>query len=275
MPFDPSALNTDRQLLMGILNVTPDSFSDGGRFSDPRVAVEHALRMAAEGAAIIDVGGESSRPGAEPTAACEECRRVLPVIEGVRRRSPVPISIDTTKAAVAARALDAGADIINDISAGRFDPSILALAAERGVPICLMHMRGTPRDMQRDTRYDDLIGEVRGFLGERIEAAIAAGMEREAILIDPGIGFGKSAEDNVQLMRRLGELRELGAPILVGPSRKSFLGRLLGHEVENRLEGTLAALAVAQEGGAAVLRVHDVAPARRFLEAHRLFHPPR
>lgn len=253
--------------LMGIVNATPDSFSDGGRFLDPHAAVGHALKLAEEGADIIDLGGESSRPGAGAVSIDEELRRVLPVIEGIRKRSKVPISIDTTKAAIAEAALVAGADMVNDISAGRFDPAILAVAAKHGVPICLMHMQGEPRTMQVAPAYDDLVGEIRLFLADAMRRAVAAGIARDRIIIDPGIGFGKAPMDNVTLLQRLPDFRELEAPILVGTSKKSFMGKLLGFDVDKRLEGTLATLAVAIEGGAAVLRVHDVASARRFIDA--------
>ncbi|MFH0799744.1 MAG: dihydropteroate synthase [Pseudomonadota bacterium] len=255
---------------MGIVNATPDSFSDGGSFSDASAAIEHALRLAGEGADIIDVGGESTRPGAWPVAVDEEQRRAIPVIEGIRRWSKVPISIDTTKSAVASRALQAGADMINDISAGRFDPEMLPLAAKARVPICLMHMRGEPRTMQMAPHYDNLMDEIRAFLSDAIRRAIAAGVARDNIIVDPGIGFGKRAEDNLNILKDLRQLEAVEVPILIGTSRKSFIGKMLGLEVNERLEATLATLAAAVDQGASILRVHDVAPARRFLDMHLL-----
>ncbi|MBC7097612.1 dihydropteroate synthase [Candidatus Bipolaricaulota bacterium] len=252
-----------RVLIMGILNVTPDSFSDGGRFLSPDAAVERALVMEGEGADIIDIGGESSRPGAEPVSVEEELGRVLPVLERLRGRLRIPISIDTTKAEVAEAALRAGACIVNDISALRFDPAMAPLVAEFGAGLVLMHMLGTPKTMQQSPHYDDVVREVRGFLAERAQYAQSQGIPREAIAVDPGIGFGKTVEHNLELLRRLPELVELGFPVLVGPSRKSFIGALLGLPVEERLEGTLAACAVAVVRGADILRVHDVRQVRR------------
>nr|HPM41224.1 dihydropteroate synthase [bacterium] len=263
-----------RPALMGIVNVTPDSFSDGGRFLGPDAALERALTLEGEGADVVDVGGESARPGSLPVSEEEEIRRVVPVIERIRSRSSVPISIDTTKSAVARRALEAGADMINDISAGRFDRDLLPLAAGAGCPVCLMHMQGVPRSMQEAPSYSDLIGEVRGFLFEAAGRALEAGVAEERILLDPGIGFGKSPMDNVTIIQNLRAFVEgLGGrsfPILLGTSRKSFLGKTLGHEVNQRLEGTLATLAVAVDAGVSILRVHDAAPARRFVDAYLL-----
>ena len=253
---------------MGIVNVTPDSFSDGGRYLDPRAAVEHALSLVEEGADIIDVGGESTRPGSESVVEDEELGRVMPVIEGIRLQSGVPISIDTTKSQVARRAIGAGVNMINDTSAGRFDPAMLDLAAGEDVPICLMHMKGTPRTMQIDPSYDDLMGEIGSFLQEAIKRAQALGVGK--VIIDPGIGFGKTAQDNVVILRRLDELAHLGVPVLVGPSRKSFIGKMLDLDVDKRLEATLATLAVAVKGGASILRVHDVGAARRFIDMFML-----
>ncbi|HAF70698.1 MAG: Dihydropteroate synthase [Acetothermia bacterium 64_32] len=252
-----------RVLIMGILNVTPDSFSDGGRFLSPDAAVERALVMEGEGADIIDIGGESSRPGAEPVSVEEELGRVLPVLERLRGRLRIPISIDTTKAEVAEAALRAGASIVNDISALRFDPAMAPLVAEFGAGLVLMHMLGTPKTMQQSPHYDDVVREVRGFLAERAQYAQSQGIPREAIAVDPGIGFGKTVEHNLELLRRLPELVELGFPVLVGPSRKSFIGAILDLPVEERLEGTLAACAVAVVRGADILRVHDVRQVRR------------
>lgn len=269
--------------LMGIVNVTPDSFSDGGHFLDPHVAIDHAFKLVGEGADIIDVGGESSRPGAVPISADEELRRVMPVIEGIRQASTVPISIDTTKSTVAKAALDSGADMINDISAGRFDPQMLPLAADREVPICLMHMQGEPRTMQAAPHYNDIIGEIRDFLCDAIRRAEAKGVDKAKIIIDPGIGFGKTAEDNVTVLKNLSNFQFPGlgsrvpgsenpTAILIGTSRKSFIGKLLGFDIEKRLEATLATLAIALDGGASILRVHDVGPARRFVDAYLLCH---
>jgi len=257
-------LNPDeRVLIMGILNVTPDSFSNGGRFLSPDAAVERALAMEKEGADIIDVGGESSRPGAEPVPVEEELRRVLPVLERLRGKLRIPISIDTTKAEVAEAALRAGASIVNDISALRFDPAMAPLVAKFGAGLVLMHMLGTPKTMQQAPHYEDVVTEVRDFLAERAQYAQSQGIPREAIAVDPGIGFGKTVEHNLELLRRLPELVELGFPVLVGPSRKSFIGAILGLGVEERLEGTLAACAVAVVRGADILRVHDVKEVRR------------
>jgi len=250
---------------MGIVNATPDSFSDGGLCADTRSAVEHALKLADWGADMIDVGGESTRPGSKAVPLELELERVVPVIEGVRRVSDIPISIDTTKSEVARRAVAAGADMINDISAGRFDAGVLRVAAESGVPICLMHMKGTPRDMQVDPTYDDLISEVVCFLREAVGRARAAGIEEGKLLIDPGIGFGKTAEGNLEIIRRLAEIAAVGRPVLIGTSRKSFIGKILDTTVDNRLEGTLATLAAAIDRGARIIRVHDVEGARRFV----------
>lgn len=255
-----------RVLVVGVVNVTPDSFSDGGRFFDPDAAASHALRLAKEGADLVDIGGESSRPGAEPVPAEEELRRVLPVIERLRGRLGVPMSVDTTKAAVAEAALQAGAQIVNDISALRADPGMARVVAGHGALVVLMHMQGTPRTMQLAPHYQDVVREVRSFLAERIEAAAAVGIDRDLVAVDPGIGFGKTVEHNLDLLRRLDELGELGRPILVGPSRKSFLGAVLGLPVAERLEATLAACAVAVARGADMVRVHDVAPVRRAVD---------
>lgn len=246
---------------MGVLNVTPDSFSDGGRFLEPAAAVAQGLELAREGAAIIDVGGESTRPGAEPVGEAEELRRVVPVIEGLRAAGvDAQISIDTSKAAVARAAIDAGASLVNDVSAFRHDPEMAALVAERGVDCCLMHMRGEPRTMQVEPRYDDVVGEVRDFLSQRAEFAIAAGIEPARIILDPGIGFGKAVEHNLALLGRIEELVAIGFPILVGTSRKSFLGRITGRPTDGRVAATVATCVMAFERGATHFRVHDVAP---------------
>jgi len=244
---------------MGVLNITPDSFADGGRFAAPASAVDHLRAMAADGAAVCDVGAESTRPGAEPVAEAEELRRLEALLGALRAEgAPVPLSIDTSKVRVAEAALDAGFVMVNDVTAGRAEPEILALAAERGAAVCLMHMRGEPRTMQDDPRYSDVVGEVVDFLGGRLEAAGAAGVPPGRVLLDPGIGFGKTLEHNLALLRGLPALAELGRPLVVGVSRKGFLGRLTGREVAERLAGSLAAGLAAVARGAAVLRVHDV-----------------
>jgi dihydropteroate synthase len=294
---------------MGVVNVTPDSFSDGGRFLDPRAAVAHGLKLVEEGAEYLDVGGESTRPGAAPVAGAEELRRVLPVVEGLVAalgshpahspsatggRASVVISIDTSKSSVARAALEAGARLVNDVTALRGDPEMAAVVAQSGAECCLMHMLGEPRTMQREPRYEDVVDEVRAFLEERLASAVAEGIAEERVLLDPGIGFGKTLEHNLELLRRLRELTALGRPLVVGTSRKSFLGRILadaaGREepteagrhsppasiprsasipvsasTEGRLSGTIATCVLAYERGASVLRVHDVAPVRAAL----------
>ncbi len=252
-------------MVMGVLNVTPDSFSDGGRFLHPDAAAARARRMVEEGADLVDVGAESSRPGAAAVSAGEEWDRLAPVLARLRDL-PVPISVDTTKGEVARRALEAGAAAINDISALRFDPDVARAAAEAGAGLVLMHMRGTPRTMQADTEYDDLMGEVAGALADALGRARAAGCAAEQLVVDPGIGFGKSPEGNLEILARLDRLAPLGQPILVGPSRKSFIGAVLGLPVEERLEATLAACVAALFRGARIFRVHDPEPARRALD---------
>lgn len=248
-----------RTLVMGVLNVTPDSFSDGGRFYDPVKAVQHGLKLARDGADIIDVGGESTRPGSEPISAQEEMRRVIPVIEALAHEVKVPISIDTYKSQVAARALEAGAAMVNDISAMRFDPLMATVVAEHGVPVVLMHMLGTPRDMQLDPKYGDVVGEILDFLRARIEWAVSQGVAEDQIIVDPGIGFGKTLEHNLTLIKNLARFRVLGRPILLGTSRKSFIGKILGVGVDQREEGTAATVALGICNGANIVRVHDVA----------------
>jgi len=244
--------------LMGIVNVTPDSFSDGGRFLDPSRAVEQGLKLVDEGADLLDVGGESTRPGSAGVEEAEELRRVIPVVEGLRARTTVPISIDTTKSGVARGALDAGADLVNDVSAGRFDPGMLELVAERGCELVLMHMLGRPRDMQESPSYRDVVREVLAHLRERGAACLNRGIPTSKIIVDPGIGFGKRLEDNLALIRGLPELRSLGRPILLGMSRKSFLGALSGTErPDERIGETAAAVALGAFLGAEILRVHD------------------
>jgi dihydropteroate synthase len=244
--------------LMGVVNVTPDSFSDGGLYLDPGRAVERGRELAAQGAAILDVGGESTRPGAAEVPPAEELRRTEPVVAGLVGGG-ARISIDTSKVAVAEAALDAGATIVNDVTALRAEPDIAALCADRGAGLVLMHMQGTPRTMQEDPRYGDVVEDVKAFLSERIEAATAAGVAEDGIWVDPGIGFGKTLEHNLDLLRRLGELRSLGRPLVVGTSRKSFIAKIDGSPVGERLGGTIATGLLAWRNGADVLRVHDVA----------------
>lgn len=255
--------------IMGILNVTPDSFSDGGRWDDPGRAVDQGLKLLAEGADLLDVGGESTRPGAGPVSAAEETRRVVPVIRELARQADRPLSVDTRKAAVAAAALAAGARMVNDVSA-LADPAMASLVAESGAAMVLMHMRGDPETMQRDPRYGDPVEEVYRWLEERLAAARAAGIARDRLAADPGIGFGKRVADNTTLIRRLGEFHSLGVPLLLGASRKSFLGALMDEpDPGRRLEGSLAAAGRASAAGVQLLRVHDVAATRRFLAAWR------
>lgn len=244
--------------VMGILNVTPDSFSDGGKFMDPDAALKRAQQMVAEGADIIDIGGESTRPGAEPVSEEEELRRVLPVVERLAAEIDVPISVDTYKARVADEALEAGAHMINDISALRMDPKLGEVVARHGVPIVLMHMQGTPRTMQASPHYEDCVSEVMAFLREAISRAKSYGIPESSIVIDPGIGFGKALEHNLEILRRLPEFRSLGRPVLIGPSRKSFIGKVLDLPLEERLEGTAATVAYAAACGVDFVRVHDV-----------------
>src|SRR4051812_12349313 len=246
--------------IMGVVTVTPDSFSDGGTFEDAEAAVRHAGRLIADGAAIVDVGGESTRPGAAPVPPAEELDRVLPVIEGIASLDAgAQISIDTMKLEVAAAAVDAGASYVNDVTAFRHDPELAGLVADRGLDCCLMHMLGEPRTMQRDPRYADVVSDVKAFLEERLAFAVAAGVPEERIQLDPGIGFGKTLDHNLELLARLGELTELGRPLVVGTSRKSFLGKLTGRDVTERVPGTIATCVMALERGASVFRVHDVA----------------
>jgi dihydropteroate synthase len=262
---------------MGIVNVTPDSFSDGGQFLQAEAAIAHGLRLAEEGAEILDVGGESTRPGAEPVSEREELDRVVPVIEGLAQAgaasSRPQLSIDTSKAAVAAAALSAGASLVNDVTALRGDPEMAGLIAEHGADCCLMHMLGEPRTMQREPHYSDVVAEVGEFLQERLDYALAQGIVRERIMLDPGIGFGKTEAHNLELLDGLDELCALGAPIVIGTSRKAFIGHILARasrseqpvDVQARLPGTIATNVLAYERGASVFRVHDVAPVRAAL----------
>jgi dihydropteroate synthase len=246
-----------RPAVLGVLNVTPDSFSDGGLFASPTDAIAHGRRLAAEGADLVDVGGESTRPGAEPVDADEELRRVVPVLEGL---AGLPLSIDTSKSEVARRALELGALLVNDVTALRADPGLAGVVAEHDAYLCLMHMQGEPRSMQAAPRYEDVVSEVAGFLEQRIEAAVAEGVQVEHICVDPGIGFGKTPDQNLELVRRLDVLVELGRPVVVGLSRKSTLGKVLGdpQATTGSLPASLAAAVAAFERGAWMLRVHDV-----------------
>ncbi len=260
MEYPSWTLNVPLPCLMGILNTTPDSFSDGGRFLDQDAAVARALQMAVEGAAIVDIGGESTRPGSDGVSLDQELSRAMPVVERLADQTVVPLSVDTTKAQVARRALDAGAAMINDISAFRNDPVMAEVVAERRCPVCLVHMRGEPRTMQEDPRYDDVVADVLAFLEQRMAFAVAEGVAEEQIVLDPGIGFGKTARHNLQLIHRLDRLSALGRPVVLGASRKRFLGAVLGTGPEDRLIGTVATTALGFERGAAVIRVHDVMP---------------
>jgi dihydropteroate synthase len=251
-------LDLSAPVVMGVLNVTPDSFSDGGLFTDPETALNQARRMIEEGATIVDVGGESTRPGASPSSFEDELARVIPLISALRRESQVFISIDTTKPEVMRAAVDAGADIINDVRALGV-PGALAAAAATGAGVCLMHMKGEPRTMQDAPSYDDVVSEVQGFLADRIDACIAAGITRERLVADPGFGFGKRVVDNLQLLKQLSTLQGLRVPLLVGLSRKSMLAKLTGRQVDDRTAGSVALAAIAVLNGARIVRAHDVA----------------
>lgn len=254
-----------RTAVMGVLNVTPDSFSDGGLYAGIEAASARAKEMVAEGADLLDVGGESTRPGAEDVSVDEELRRVVPVIERIAALG-VPVSVDTRKAAVAAAAIDAGAAIVNDVSAGTYDREMLPLVAERGVDVVLMHMRGTPKTMDAEAEYTDVVTEVRRELVERVSAAQAAGVATERILVDPGLGFAKGAEESLEVVRRIDELAGIGRPLVVGPSRKRFVGHILDSPIDDRLEGTAAVVAWLASRGTDVVRVHDVGVMRRVVE---------
>ena len=247
----------ERTLVMGVVNVTPDSFSDGGLHADARAAIDYGLRLVEEGADILDVGGESTRPGSDPLDIGEEVYRTLPVVERLAAEAGVPVSIDTRKAGVAAVALEAGATIVNDVSAGR-DAAMFPLVAAERAGLVLMHMKGEPKTMQESPSYDDVVAEVGDFLRTRLEEAVSLGVERERIAVDPGLGFGKRLEDNYRLMRHVGTFADLGRPVVVGPSRKSFIGSVTGTEVDDRLEGTAGAVAYLAASGAHIVRVHDV-----------------
>ncbi len=264
-------LDFSRPLIMGVLNVTPDSFSDGGRFNTPEKAIAHAKNLIVEGADIVDLGGESSRPGSEPVSAEEEFRRVIPVIEGIRSFSDIPLSVDTTKAAVARAALKSGVDIINDISALRFDSDMAHFVAESNVPIILMHMLGTPKTMQASPTYADCVGEIRDFFAERIDFCKNNGIPRQNLILDPGIGFGKRLQDNLDILARLREFKTLGRPLMVGVSRKSFISMITDrlNAAEKRIGGSLAAALTALTNGADIIRVHDVAETVEALKVFR------
>lgn len=251
--------------IMGVLNVTPDSFSDGGRYVEKERAVQRVLEMVEAGADMIDIGGESSRPGSEPISAQEEMERVMPVIEMVKQKCDVPVSIDTCKSSVAEKALERGAEIVNDISALRFDGHMIDVIRERKAGVILMHMQGEPKHMQKDPHYEDAIQEIYDFLNERVSYAKEGGIPEGSIVVDPGIGFGKRLEDNYEILDRIGEFNSLGIGVLVGASRKSFIGMTLDVAVDERIEGSLAACAIALEGGVSILRVHDVGATKRFV----------
>jgi len=248
----------ERTYVMGVLNVTPDSFSDGGKFLNEDAAVSRGIKMVENGADIIDIGGESTRPGAKPVGAEEELKRVVPVVEKLAAKIDKPISVDTYKSEVARRALDAGAALVNDISALRMDDDMAPLLAERDAPVILMHMRGTPQNMQENPTYKSVMGEIISFLRERLQLARSKGIKMENILVDPGIGFGKTVQHNLEILRKLVELKSLGCPVVVGTSRKSFIGHTLDLPVEERLEGTAATVALSAANGANIVRVHDV-----------------
>lgn len=248
----------ERTYIMGVLNVTPDSFSDGGKYYSFDKAVEHGLEMAEDGADILDVGGESTRPFSQRVSVQEEIDRVVPVIEALNKEVNLPISIDTYKSEVAKYALDAGASIVNDISALRFDPELGPLVAERGVPVILMHMKGRPEDMQKDPQYDDVVGEITEFLRDAVARATQSGIPKEHVVVDPGIGFGKTFDHNLVILRDLSRFEVLDRPLLVGTSNKSFIGHVLDRPVEERAVGTMATVAVAVMNGAHMVRVHDV-----------------
>ena len=252
-------------LIMGILNMTPDSFSDGGQFKSHNKAIDHALKMVEEGANIIDIGGESTRPGAEAVQLEEELSRTIPIIEAIRLKSDCLISIDTYKSKVATAALAAGADMVNDISGLTFDHNMASLVAERNVPVIIMHIKGKPGDMQKNPNYDNLIKEIKAFFEVQIAIAKKAGIDSGNIILDPGIGFGKRLEDNFEIIRELGQISTMGYPVLLGPSRKSFIGFTLDLPIEERIEGTLASITAGVINGARIVRVHDIRATRRTL----------
>lgn len=264
----PTGTHPRRPVLMGILNITPDSFSDGGLYQDVKAALTRATAITAAGADLIDIGGESTRPGSSPVDSIEQIRRVIPVITAIRHALPIAISIDTRKASVASAALDAGASWINDVSAGRDDPAMLPLAADRKAPIILMHMQGTPATMQTNPTYRNVTTEIAQFLRERLDSARTAGVDPADVLLDPGIGFGKTTEHSLQLLRHLEQLVAIGPPLVIGTSRKSFIGKITG-EADDRLMGTAATIAWAVAKGASVLRIHDVESMRHVVRMTR------
>jgi len=249
---------------MGILNVTPDSFSDGGKYVDAKIAIDHALEMIDNGADIIDIGGESTRPGSEPVSKNDECNRIIPVIESIKKNnSEILISVDTYKSYVAKRAVDAGADLVNDISGLTFDPNMLSYLSGKGIPVILMHINGRPKTMQNNPVYDDLIKDIRNFFLKQCNIAKENGIKKNHIILDPGIGFGKSFEHNFTVIRRLNEICDLGYPVMIGPSRKAFIGDTLGLPLNERIEGTLATVVSGIMNGAKIVRVHDVKEVKR------------
>jgi dihydropteroate synthase len=264
------ALTLCRQpLMMGIINVTPDSFSDGGKYLDKSAALEHGLRLAAEGADILDIGGQSTRPYSEPVDVDEELRRVIPVVDELSRETSLPISIDTARASVAREAADAGAQIVNDVTALSGDDLMVETVAELGLAVCVMHMQGTPQTMQIKPTYDDVVSEIREFLGRRREQLIEAGIDPERIAVDPGIGFGKTHQHNLKLLSNAWRFHELGSPVLVGHSRKTFIGKVLGDEDADRTAGTIGVAMSLARQGVQILRIHDVGPVRRALMLHQ------
>ena len=249
---------------MGILNVTPDSFSDGGKYVDAKIAIDHALEMIDNGADIIDIGGESTRPGSEPVSDNDECNRIIPVIESIKKNnSEILISVDTYKSYVAKRAVDAGADLVNDISGLTFDPNMLSYLSGKGIPVILMHINGRPKTMQNNPVYDDLIKDIRNFFLKQCNIAKENGIKKNHIILDPGIGFGKSFEHNFTVIRRLNEICDLGYPVMIGPSRKAFIGDTLGLPLNERIEGTLATVVAGIMNGAKIVRVHDIKEVKR------------
>ena len=263
--FQDWCLNPNREtLVMGIVNVTPDSFSDGGKFFSPEVAISHASKLITQGADIIDIGGESTRPGAEQVSESEELKRVIPVIEKIRTDNPtILISIDTTKASVAKHAIEAGADIINDVSGFSFDNNMIGIVESFNIPVVIMHMKGNPQNMQLNPKYKDIVNEILDFFKMKIKIAIQSGINRSMIILDPGIGFGKTVEHNFELLSRLNEFNVLELPIMIGPSRKSFIGITLDLPPEDRVEGTAAAVSAGVMNGASIVRVHDVKSMKR------------
>lgn len=263
--FQDWCLNPKREtLVMGIVNVTPDSFSDGGKFFSPEVAISHASKLITQGADIIDIGGESTRPGAKQVSESEELKRVIPVIEKIRTDNPtILISIDTTKASVAKHAVEAGADIINDVSGLSFDNNMIGIVESFNIPVVIMHMKGNPQNMQLNPKYKDIVNEILDFFKMKIKIAIQSGINRSMIILDPGIGFGKTVEHNFELLSRLNEFNVLELPIMIGPSRKSFIGITLDLPPEDRVEGTAAAVSAGVMNGASIVRVHDVKSMKR------------